>query len=188
MQTQRHRRFLKPLGVTIVILLVVGAAVLVREYLMLRRLSETFSSAKAETTSEKQGAEKDKVATAPAQATPLVYQVKKSADGSRIDARVSFKAFKRMVEANPRLVHSWGRIGWKVLGDVPALCLRSLAADTAFTKLGVQGGDCITHFDGETVNQPLRNLGIWLTLGSRRQLKVDTLRAGQRITYNLTAH
>ncbi len=188
MQTQRHRRFLKPLGVTVVILLVVGAAVLVREYVMLRRLSETFSSAKTDAVAEKAGAEKEKIESAAVPAISLVYEVKTSARGNRVDARVSFKAFKRIVEANPRLVHSWGRIGWKVLGDVPALCLRSLAAGTAFAKLGVQSGDCITHFDGETVNQPLRNLGIWLTLGSRRHLRVDTLRAGQRITYNLSAH
>lgn len=188
MQAQRQRRFFKPLGITVVVLLTVGAAVLLREYLMLRRLSDTFSSAKTDIVSEEPGAEKEKIESVAAAATPLVYQVKTSADGNRVDARVSFKAFKRMVEANPRLVNSWGRIGWKVLGDVPALCLRSLAAGTAFAKLGVQSGDCITHFDGETVNQPLRNLGIWLTLGSRRHLKVDTLRAGQRITYNLSAH
>lgn len=188
MQATRHKRYFKPLVITVALLLAVAAAVLVREYLLLRSLAASFAAAKNDTPATPDSARLEKAPAAQAENAALVYQVKTSAGGNRVDARVSFKAFKRLVEANPRLVHTWGRIGWKVLGDVPALCLRSVAPGTAFTKLGVQSGDCITHFDGETVNQPLRNLGIWLTLASRKNLKVDTVRAGQRISYHLAAN
>lgn len=188
MQAKRHRRYLKPLAITVVLLLSVGAALLVREYLLLRSLAASFAGAKNDTPAIAETARADKTPAAQGENVALVYQVRTSAGGHRVDARVSFKAFKRLVEANPRLVHSWGRISWKVLGDVPALCLRSITPGTAFTKLGVQSGDCVTHFDGETVNQPLRNLGIWLTLASRKSLKIDTVRAGQRISYHLAAN
>ncbi|AFM14750.1 hypothetical protein [Turneriella parva] len=188
MQATRHKRYLKPLAITVALLLAIAAAVLVREYLVLRSLAASFAAAKNDTLTTPDSGRTEKAPAAQGENVALISQVKTSAGGNRVDARVSFKAFKRLVEANPKLAQSWGRIGWKVLGDVPALCLRIVAPGTAFTKLGVQSGDCITHFDGETVNQPLRNLGIWLTLGSRKALKVDTVRAGQRISYHLTAN
>jgi C-terminal processing protease CtpA/Prc len=187
MLAARRKRYLKPLGITLLAILLITGAVLVREYLLLRRLADSFALPKS---SSRAGGitDEEKPAEQAVRTAPLVQQVKRSATGNRVDARVSFKAFKRLVETNPRQAHTWGQIGWKVLGDVPALCLRSVSPGTVFTTLGVQSGDCITHLDGETVNQPLRNLGIWVTLGSRKQLTVDTLREGRRITYNLTSN
>ncbi|HRP69792.1 MAG TPA: hypothetical protein PLY93_09710, partial [Turneriella sp.] len=83
-------------------------------------------------------------------------------------------------------LRAWGKLGWKVLGDIPALCIRRLADETPFSVLGVLEGECITHIDGETVNQPTRNFGIWLTLSSRKTLDIDTLRLGRKMSYHLT--
>lgn len=184
----RHKRYLKPLAITVLVLLAVGGAVLLREYILLRKLAESFALPNGGNAPAGGARADEKPGAQATQAPALVLQVKRSASGDRVDARVAFKTFKRLVEANPKLVHTWGRIGWKVLGDIPALCLRSVAPETAFTKLGVQSGDCVTHIDGETVNQPLRNLGIWVTLGSRQRLTIDTLRHGRRISYHLSSN
>ncbi len=188
MQRTAIRRYLKPLGFTLLFILLVAGGLLLREYLLLRQLAKSFTIAvppaitpgqTAPTAA--QGARSDTVP-----APRIVLQVRHSQTGNHVHARVSFRAFKRLVESNPQIAQTWGRVGWKILGDTPALCLRNLSGGTPLTALGVRSGDCITHLDGETINQPLRNLGIWMGLGSRKQLSVDTLRQGQRLSYTLT--
>lgn len=39
----RHKRYLKPLAITVLVLLAVGGAVLLREYILLRKLAESFA-------------------------------------------------------------------------------------------------------------------------------------------------
>ena len=179
---------MKPLGVTLIFILLVAGGLLLREYLMLRQLAKSLTapppSREAPAQSMKPG--EQGYVTRAATTTNIVMQVRRSATGNQVAARVSFRAFKRLIESNPQIAHTWGRVGWKILGDTPALCLRQLTTGTPLTALGVQSGDCITHLDGETVNQPLRNLGIWLGLGTRKMLSVDTLRQGKRISYTLT--
>ena len=169
------------LFITFSLLLAVAAVVAIREYLLLRNIQQVMntsaSPAPAVTPAQKAAAE-------PAR-TPFVTAVKRR-EGGRVSARVDFAAFKKAVEKNPAVLAGWGTLRWKVLEDIPALFVRNLGADTPLTPLGVRSGDCITHLDGETVNQPLRNLGIWLTLGSRSTLKVETLRDGEKITYILS--
>lgn len=170
------------LFITLALLLGVAAAIAIREYLLLRNIQQVMntsaSPAPAITPEPKTTAEPPR--------TPFVTAVKRREGGSRISARVDFSAFKKAVEKNPAALASWGTLRWKVLEDIPALCVRNLGADTPLTPLGVRSGDCITHLDGETVNQPLRNLGIWLTLGSRHSLTIETLRDGKQITYTLS--
>lgn len=165
--------------ISLLILFAVAVMVAVREYLLLRSIERALVNTPEPA---KPGAEKQ----SPAPEKPrYVQSVRREADGAVIRARVNFAAFKRAVEANPAQLSAWGSVGWKVLDDTPALCLKRLASESPFTPLGVQKGDCITHLDGETVNQPMRNLGIWLTLGSRKALTVDTLRDGEKIRYYL---
>lgn len=170
------------LFITFSLLLAVAAVVAMREYLLLRNIQQVMntsaSSVPAVTPEQKTTAEPPR--------TPFVTAVKRRDGGSRVSARVDFAAFKKAVEKNPAVLAGWGTLRWKVLEDIPALCVRNLGADTPLTPLGVRSGDCITHLDGETVNQPLRNLGIWLTLGSRKSLLVETLRDGEKITYILS--
>lgn len=183
--TTKHKRTFKILTLTALLLIAVMGGVLLREYLMLRRIQATLKSAGNVLPGQKDTKEE---VNPPAIRQPLVAQVSRSADGSRVKARVGFAAFKRLVESHPELISRWGRVGWKVLDDIPGLCLRSLAADAPFRILGVEAGDCITHIDGETVNQPMRNMGIWLTLGARSRLIVDTLRGDRRISYELSRY
>lgn len=170
------------LFITFALLLGVAAIVAIREYLLLRNIQQVMeksaSPAPVAPDSEKPAIEPVKV--------PFVTAVKRRAGGSLVSARVDFAAFKKAVEKNPAVLSAWGTLRWKVLEDIPALCVRNLGADTPLAPLGVRSGDCITQLDGETVNQPMRNLGIWLTLGSRSTLTVETLRDGEKITYTLS--
>lgn len=184
--TKEKKRTFKILTLAALLLIAVMGGVLLREYLMLRRIQATLKSAGSALPAQKDAKKEEVNPTAIRQ--PLIAQVSRSADGSRVKARVGFAAFKKMVESHPELISRWGRVGWKVLEDIPGLCLRSLAADAPFRVLGVEAGDCITHIDGETVNQPMRNMGIWLTLGARSRLIVDTLRGGRRISYELSRY
>jgi hypothetical protein len=188
MQRTGIRRYLKPLGLMLIFILVVAGGLVLREYLMLRKLAKSLTGLSVTQETPVQNMKLDERGpSADAAPTPkIVLQVKHSTDGSQVTARVSFRAFKRLIELNPQIAHTWGRVGWKILGDTPALCLRQLTRNTPLTALGVQSGDCITHLDDETINQPLRNLGIWLGLGNRRYLSVETLRQGKRLSYKLT--
>ena len=182
MKTRKSpRRALKVITVTALLLLAVSAGVLLRQYLLLRKIQATLRlPAGAETREPPPTA-----AATTAPDAPLVSAVSRSADGSLVRARANFSAFKKRVEAHPELLRQWGRVGWKIVGDVPALCVHSVADEAPFLPLGVQGGDCITHIDGESINQPVRNMGIWLSLSARSRLKIDTLRNGKRISYEL---
>ena len=163
--------------ITASLLLTVAAVLALREYLMLKRIQEVFRQPPA--AKEAPASEMPVVTEAP----KMVYGVKRS--GDIISARARFGAFKKAVEARPELLRAWGSLGWKILDDTPALCIRHLGEETPFKALGVVSGECITHIDGETVNQPMRNLGIWLTLGARSGIRIDTLRAGRKISYHL---
>lgn len=179
--TKNHRRVIKIFAFALLLLMAVSAGVLLREYMMLKKIQATLRQTPSQAKDVPQG-------ETPAEAvpeTPLVYAVSRSADGSLVRARANFSVFKKKVEARPELLRQWGRVGWKIVGDVPALCVRHVADDAPFRPLGVKDGDCITHIDGETVNQPVRNMGIWLTLPARSRLKIDTLREGKRISYEL---
>ncbi len=169
------------LFITFCLLLGVAAVIATREYLLLRNIQQVMDIS-ASPGQIAPGAEK--TATVPIK-TSFVTAVKRRDGGSHVSARVDFAAFKKAVEKNPALIARWGALRWKVLEDIPALCVRNLGADTPLAPLGVRSGDCITHLDGETVNQPMRNLGIWLTLARRRSLTVETLRDGEKITYLL---
>lgn len=168
--------------ITSVILLGIAAALAFREYLLLKRIQDTLKA----TASVKPAAggtqtqSETVVAQPPA---PIVYAVKRSGDS--VTGRARFAAFKKAVEANPEILRAWGSLGWKVLDDTPALCIRNLGENTPFKPLGVTGGECITHIDGETVNQPMRNLSIWVTLSARSSIRIDTLRSGRKISYHL---
>ncbi|GAB4439567.1 MAG: hypothetical protein OHK0011_22140 [Turneriella sp.] len=179
--TKTHRRLIKIFAIVALILLGVFAGVLLREYLMLKKIQATLRPSPSQTNSEPP---REKPAEAVAEA-PLVSAVTRSADGSVVRARADFSVFKKKVEARPELLRQWGRVGWKIVGDVPALCVHHVADEAPFRPLGVKDGDCITHIDGESINQPMRNLGIWLTLPARSRLKIDTLRDGRRISYEL---
>ncbi len=163
-----------------VILIAVAAMLALREYLMLKRIQDTFRmpAATAETRNPATAA------SAPAEPVKMVYGVKRSGDS--VSARARFSAFKKAVETRPEVLRTWGSLGWKILEDIPALCIRHLGDEAPFRTLGVVQGECITHIDGETVNQPMRNLGIWLTLGARSSIRIDTLRDGRKISYHLT--
>ena len=170
------------LFITLCLLLGVASVIAIREYLLLRSIQQVMNTS----ASPAPAATAEPKATAEPPKSPLVTAVKRREGGSRVSARVDFAAFKKAVEKNPAILASWGTLRWKVLDDIPALCVRNLGAETPLTPLGVKSGDCITHLDGETVNQPMRNLGIWLTLGSRSTLTVETLRDGEKITYSLS--
>jgi hypothetical protein len=161
------------------VLIGIAATLALREYLLLKRIQETFKQAAPS------AGDKQTTAVAPpvAEATRMVYAVKRTE--SSVNARARFAAFKKAIEARPEILRTWGTLGWKILDDIPALCVRSLGHETPFKPLGVIQGECITHIDGETVNQPMRNLGIWLTLGARSSIRIDTLRHGRKISYHL---
>lgn len=169
------------IAIALLLLIAVSAGVLLREYLMLKKIQATLRQSPSQVKNEPQR----NVPAEDVPETPLVSAVSRSADGRHVRARANFSVFKKKVEAHPELLRQWGRVGWKVLGDVPALCVRSVADDAPFRPLGVQGGDCITHIDGESINQPMRNMGIWLTLPARSRLKIDTVRGEKRISYEL---
>lgn len=177
-----RRQLIRGFVVFFSLLLAVSGIVAIREYLLLKNIEQVLLTSAPPLTAEKSN-------TRPiteSQKTRIVTGVARRDAGSRIVARVNFVAFKKTVEKNPAVLSTWGSLRWKVLEDIPALCIRNLGADTPLTPLGVQSGDCITHLDGETVNQPMRNLGIWLTLGSRASLTIETLRGTQKISYILT--
>ncbi len=181
--TNNQRWAIKILSFAVLLLLAICAAILLREYLMLKKIQATLQQTPSQTRNEP-----PRTAPAATEAipdSPLVSAISRSADGGLVRARANFSAFKKKVESHPELLQQWGRVGWKIVGDIPALCIRSVAEHAPFRPLGVRNGDCITHIDGESINQPMRNMAIWLTLPARRRLKVDTLREGRRITYEL---
>lgn len=179
--TRTHSRTIRIITIAALLLLAVSAGVLLREYLMLKKIQATLRQSPSQIKNEPEQ-------NTPAEAVPeapLVSAVSRSADGRYIRARANFSVFKKKVEAHPEILRQWGRVGWKIVGDVPALCVRSVGETAPFRPLGVKDGDCITHIDGESINQPMRNMGIWLTLPARSRLKIDTLRDGKRISYEL---
>jgi hypothetical protein len=179
--TKPHRQTIKIIAIVALLLLAVFAGVLLRECMMLKKIQATLRQSPSQAKNEPQR-------EAPAETVPeapLVSGVSRSADGSVVRARANFSVFKKKVEARPELLRQWGHVVWKIVGDVPALCVRSIGDTAPFRPLGVKDGDCITHIDGESINQPMRNMGIWLTLPARSRLKVDTLRDGRRISYEL---
>lgn len=172
---------------------------MLREYVLLKRIESVLRAPlymKA-----------DSSASAPPKPIKLVQNLEMSDDGTKITARVRFAAFKQMVESNPEIITAWGRFGWKVLpaaaipvdspestgsrgpspsmalGDIPALCIRRLGADNPLAALKAEAGDCVTHIDGESVNQPMRNLAIWVGLARREVIHVVVLRHGKRVAY-----
>lgn len=169
------------LFITFSLLLAVAAVVAIREYLLLRNIQHVMNTSAA---SVPENTTKVIPTTEPPK-TQFVSAVKRRDGGSRISARVDFAAFKKAIEKDPAVLSAWGTLRWKVLEDTPALCVRNLGRDTPLAPLGVQSGDCITQLDGETINQPMRNLGIWLTLGSRSVLTIETLRDEKKIIYTL---
>lgn len=171
----------RALWITFTLLLAVAAIIAIREYLLLRNIQQVMNTSTTPTTA---APGREKTIAEPAK-TAFVTSVKRSGDG-RVSARVDFAAFKKAVEKDPAILASWGTLRWKVLEDTPALCVRNLGAGTPLAPLGVRSGDCITKLDGETINQPMRNLGIWLTLAQRSSLSVETLRDGETITYSLS--
>lgn len=165
----------------ILLLLAVAAGVLLREYLSLRRIQATLRQSVEPNAAQTQPT----AAPGPGYGDRFLTAVARSADGGLVRANANFAAFRRTVESKPELLQQWGRLGWKIVGDLPALCVRKLAGQAPFRVLGVREGDCITHIDGESINQPVRNMGIWLTLSARSRLKIDTLRGAKRISYDL---
>jgi C-terminal processing protease CtpA/Prc len=176
-----QRRTIKMIAMVALLLIAVFAGVLLREYMMLKKIQASLRQMPAEAQKE---THREKAAETLPEAR-LVLAVSRSADGSLVRARANFSLFKKRVEAQPELLHKWGRVVWSITEDLPALCVRSLADDSPFRLLGVKSGDCITHIDGESINQPMRNMAIWLTLPARSRLKIDTLRDGKRISYEL---
>lgn len=169
----------KIIFIACVVLIGIAAALALREYLLLKRIQKTFKAATLPPDKKEGGT----VVIPAADVAKMVYAVKRGE--TSVSARARFGAFKKAVEARPEVLRDWGTLGWKILEDTPALCIRHLGAETPFKPLGVVQGECITHIDGETVNQPMRNLGIWLTLGARSSIRIDTLRGGRKITYHL---
>ncbi|MFO1470714.1 MAG: PDZ domain-containing protein [Turneriella sp.] len=170
----------RALWITFTLLLAVAAIIAMREYLLLRNIQQVMNTSTTPTAAPPSG---EKTVIEPAKIA-FVTSVKRSGNG--VSARVDFAAFKKAVEKDPAILASWGTLRWKVLEDTPALCVRNLGAGTPLAPLGVRSGDCITKLDGETINQPMRNLGIWLTLAQRSTLRVETLRDGETITYSLS--
>jgi hypothetical protein len=168
------------LFITCLILIAVAAALALREYLLLKRIQETLTMPPV---GETRDAAAPSLLPPPAANTKMVYAVKRA--GNHIEARARFGVFKKAIESHPEILRAWGSLGWKILEDIPALCIRNLGETTPFSPLGVTSGECITHIDGETVNQPMRNLGIWLTLGSRSSIRIETLRGGRKLSYHL---
>jgi len=166
----------KALLTTFVILILVGAGVFVREYLLLKRIESALRSP----------VKSDSQTTAAPKPIKLVHSFQVADDKSSATARVRFAAFKDMIEHNPQILAAWGRFNWRVIGDTPALCIKSLAPKSPLTEIGAEVGDCVTHLDGETVNQPMRNLAIWVGLHRRDHLSVILLRHGKRIRYELS--
>jgi hypothetical protein len=167
--------------ISILVLLAIAGGVALREYLLLKKIQATLMKPP-----EKAGG---KAAEKPATMPPklrLVENIRISGEGQRVSASVRFSAFKQLVEENPDILRAWGRLAWKVLGgDTPALCFKALSPNAPMAPLGAEVGECIVTLDGETVNQPMRNLGIWMTLGSRERVDIETRRAGKKISYRL---
>jgi hypothetical protein len=179
--TRTHRRAIRIITIAALLLLAVAAGVLLREYLMLKKIQATLRQPADATTPAS-----PPVGTAKtSREAPLVSAVSRSVDGSLVRARANFSDFKKQVEAHPELLQQWGRLVWKIVEDMPALCIRNLSEEAPFRLLGVKSGDCITHLDGESINQPMRNMAIWLTLPARSRLRIDTLRNGKQISYEL---
>lgn len=167
----------------IFVLLFVGVSgiLLWREYRMLKRI-ETTLQAKNPT-----GQENKPPDEAPAKNVPLlVKNVVFSQNRERVQARVNFRAFKSWVENEPEILRVWGQAHWKILGDTAAFCLKRVSNNAPLKALGVKSGDCIIELNGETVNQPMRNMAVWMSLAQRKNLEIVALRNRQRITYTLT--
>lgn len=167
------------------VILAIAGAVALREYLLLKKIQATFMKPPGKVGHD--AAEKPAIA---AQKLRLVENIRISSDGQRVSASVRFAAFKHMVEQNPEILRAWGRLVWKVLptgamGDTAALCFKALSPTAPMAPLGAEVGECIVSLDGESVNQPMRNLGIWMTLGSREHVDIETRRGGKKITYRL---
>ncbi|MFO1525582.1 MAG: hypothetical protein U1F16_06375 [Turneriella sp.] len=177
------RRVAKVALITIAILLAIGAMVLIKEYLLLKKIERAMKSPSPAQAEAKSGT--DSAESAEPRRQAFVTKVTRQSGGDQVTAYVNFAAFRRTVEAQPEAISRWGSLRWKVLEDTPALCIRNLAQTTPFSALGVAAGDCITHLDGESINQPMRNLGIWLSLARRERLTVDTLRGDRKISYTL---
>lgn len=169
--------------ICLALILFAGGVVVLREYATLRKIENVIRDVQ----NEKKTATDVNPSGEKIPVIPLVVSVEHTSGGA-ITARVNFSAFKNLIEANPAILARWGTLRWKVLGDIPALCIKHLASGNPFMKLGAQEGDCITTIDGETINQPVRNLGIWMSLGARKRLLVETLRDGEIIRYNLVRH
>lgn len=174
----------KVLRITLVSLLLffcAAAIIFWREYKMLKRIETTLQG---RNTTEKENIPSEDT---PVQAAPqLVKNVVFSRNRDRIQAKVNFRAFKSWVENEPEILRAWGRGHWKVLGDTAAFCLKRVSDNAPLKALGVKSGDCIVELDGESVNQPMRNMGIWMSLAQRKSLEIVALRSRQRITYTLT--
>lgn len=183
--------------ISILALLAIAAAVALREYMLLKKIQATLMKPPGK--ANDQAAERPAI---PPQKLRLVENIRISEDGSRVSANVRFSLFKNLVEQNPEILRTWGRLAWKVLPasaihgsrgpspsvaleDVPALCFKALSPSAPMAPLGAEVGECIINLDGETVNQPMRNLGIWMTLGSREHVDIETRRAGRKIAYRL---
>lgn len=159
-------------------LLAIAGALALREYLLLKKIQATLMKPPGKTTESAA----EKPAPTP-QKLHLVENIRISADGSRVEAGVRLSAFKQLVEKNPEILRAWGRLAWKVLKNTPALCFKALSPNAPMAPLGAEVGECIVTLDGETVNQPMRNLGIWMTLGSRERVDIETLRGNRKISY-----
>lgn len=166
--------------IAILVLLAIAGALALREYLLLKKIQATLM--------KPPGKAADSAVERPAvtpQKLRLVENIRISGDGSHVSASVRFASFKHMVEQNPEILRAWGRLVWKVLGNTPALCFKALSPSAPMAPLGAEVGECIVTLDGETVNQPMRNLGIWMTLSSREQINIETRRSGRKISYRL---
>ncbi|MBV6493108.1 MAG: hypothetical protein LDLANPLL_01123 [Turneriella sp.] len=171
----------------IAILLITAAFLFLKEYFLLKKIESVLKDASSGNTAQAQTKNQENLEenlSSIKKEIPLfVYGVKQN--GNTISARVHFAKFKSTVERSPEILRSWGHLGWKVLEDIPALCIKNLGERTPFSPLGVRPGECIIEINGETINQPMRNLGIWLTLQNRKNLHIVTLRAGKRVEYFL---
>lgn len=166
---------------SILVLLAIAGGVALREYLLLKKIQATLMKPSGKAVDS--AIEKPIVTP---QKLRLVENIRISGDGSRVSASVRFASFKHMVEQNPEILRIWGRLAWKVLGgDTPALCFKALSSNAPMAPLGTEVGECIVTLDGETVNQPMRNLGIWMTLGSRERVDIETRRGSKTISYRL---
>lgn len=173
------RTIVRAISWALVALLLVAGLLALREYLLLRNLKKVISSPPISSTTPLAAERQSETQI------PLVSNIRRTAGGAVIHAQVDFPAVRRMVEKSPAVVNTWGTVAWKVVNDTPALCLRKIPAESPLRQLSAKPGDCIIELDGQTVNQPMRNLGIWLTLPARKELRIKTWRGNSEISYIL---